>query len=108
MKSDLIIFILVFIASISNFIIFNVVLKIQKSKYQDIWKDDGSINGFFTFDFSLSNAMKRGSKFLSWIFVTDDWMKNESKVIWLLRIIRFNFLLFISVCMYVIVNLIAK
>jgi uncharacterized membrane protein len=112
MKGDLIIFIIAFSSVLANFIIFDIILKIQRKKYNEIWKDEGEIIGFFEFGKGnfpfITEQINRSARFFSWTFFNSDWMKNELKIIWLLRIVRFNFLLFISVWLYGIVNLSAK
>ena len=81
METQTIIFLVSFFLLFASLILFDRILWIQKKEYEVVWKKDGRIIGFFSFNVSITNSINRFAKMLSWTFSNDEWMKVEATIL---------------------------
>jgi hypothetical protein len=80
---------IVFVAcTITCFLIFDAVLRVQHSRYRDLWEKDGKPHGFF-FHPSGSSWVAMQVRFLVINFSTPDWLRSEERLLRWMRVFRF-------------------
>ena len=73
------------------FVHFDKLLKFQYSNHRRQWEEQGKAGGFFWSPAEspfFSGSLQRAVRLMSWMFGTEEWMRNEQSLIWSVWMIR--------------------
>ncbi len=73
--------------TITCFLIFDSILRVQHSRYNELWVAEGKPHGFFFYP-AGSSWLAMQVRFLVIYFSTPPWIRQESKLVRQMRIFR--------------------